>query len=239
MSHRITWRSRPRSQYPWPVRTLPSTLAALYAGGGLVPGFIGPLPLPAAVELLFRVKKLAWSAAITVPDQTPAESAADGDLVYDSGVTESDVFAATGYRPDLDDGQSLDLTSAGGTGYGWAKFINTGSAISILTENAEIFRDENGDFWLSGGIEVGGNADYVFSIGTIDAGGSYLLFDIDLVLSTGTHQIQGIATTFAGSSVTAAALTLTATEWFPFRTAAGDPAWNTATGAPINGGPGA
>lgn len=40
-------------------------------------------------------------------------------------------------------------------------------------------------------------------------------------------------------TISGVSIALTVVEWFPYATKAGDPAWNTTTGAPANGGPGA
>ena len=68
--------------------------------------------------------------------------------------------------------------------------------------------------------------------------GTYEEFNADLVLYSGTYSITALSLS-AGEPMRNGAMTITATEWFPYKTTTGDDAWNTTTGAAANGGPAA
>lgn len=99
--------------------------------------------------------------------------------------------------------------SATEEGFSLIEWIDTVNGIAATGTSAEVFVDENDKFWLSGIIDTG--HEFGPFIGTVDKEiGAFLAIDIDLILSTGTYKIKGIAEG-GGASITAASLTMTAT----------------------------
>ena len=254
MSHRITWKSRPRSCYPWLYQTGDKTLADLGIGAeNPYDLLIGPLTMQAVVELLYRVIQFDFDLSVTADvSGTPVTQTGTGQIRmnYSSGdPTELEVF--TRHRTFTDDEYPgfPGETSAGyefatidlSNGYGWML------PVSMYWSSPDqsvppIFKDENGMFWLQGAFDFltdpGDPVQFYGGNGIMTSGG-YLLQDADLVLASGTFPIKCGFEAFGSADVTSASLTITASEWFPYKTTVGDPAWDTATGAPINGGPGA
>jgi hypothetical protein len=264
MSQRITWRSRSsRSKYPWPYLTIRKDLADLQTGLEFPTGFlIGPLPLHAVVELLYRVVQLDWTLEIEAAvDSAPTIVTKTGSGLMrlekpEWGLpTELEVFKT--HRTD-ENGNTEASFWFENVSHEWWKSrlapirIGPGFPGWIGTfDHVPIFEDENGKFWLQGWFDfrtdgtddppvpfVSGCSDpRLHSIVASDT----LEFDADLVLASSPTPIpiKAWAAGLAGYPTISASLTITATEWFPYQTSAGDPAWNTATGAPANGGPGA
>lgn len=249
MSHRITWRSRPRSEYPWPLKTGAKTLAELGIGAeNPYDSLIGPLPMKAVVEILYRVAQLDFSLSITAdPGGGDVTQTSSGSIrLQNSGSdpTEIEVFKRHSTYMDNDPGGLFGETGPSFT------FENVEATETAYLQPIDmvwggsaaepaIFKDENGDFWLQGGFAF--STVFTDPI-TFDAHnlpltvGGWILIDAQLVLSCGAFPIKcGVE----GAVVSAASLTIEATEWWPYKTTAGADAWNTTTGAPANGGPGA
>lgn len=218
---------------------------------------IGPLTLAAVVELVYRVKSVSYSGSITV---WPSYAGSEGsDETFATGGTatledqpgpaasnELDQFIAAQYQ--FDDVDPGSISFGGTDGDGGSLFIQaiTGARSAWMGDKVDIWKDENGEFWLIGEIVWSFSQTdpgiFSASIGTRDTGGTVLEVDISLVLKCGTFPIKGVALTYDNydaNAITAASLTVTATEWFPYKTTAGAAAWNTSTGAAANGGPGA
>lgn len=248
MGIRISWRSRPRNvEYPWPLRTKTTTIAELktdYGNSGPLTNLIGPLSLEAVCEFVYRVTELELSGELEFQDNngnwipfsdTQTYTLADGDPV-----TEADQFAKSNCNESLPSGnvQSIAFLNSSLSGLYQAQAIN--SEIEGTETDVDIFEDENGDFWLSGLIDFElDDGILVFSLTTrYPNSGSYEEFTADLILHSGTYQITAVGVS-AGEQMRNLSLTVTATGWFPFATTTGLDAWNTTTGAPANGGPGA
>jgi len=248
MGHRITWRSRPRhGEYPWPYKTKQVTLANILYG----PPFdyellIGPLDMKAVVEILYRVTKFSFSVSITgdvldnsdPPVPVPTTETASGEITLDDGL---------GNKPNELEEFTFNRSNDTGTAHESYQLRDNSSPVNILwpidpnsfgaaLRDSPIYEDENGDFWLQGYFYF--NTEH-FQAGNFVStqAGDVDPFDASLELYSGTYQIKAYAG--YGSDVTANSLTITATEWHPFKTTAGDDAWNTTTGAAANGGPAA
>jgi len=216
------------------------------ASGGR--SFIGPLTMAAVIELIYRVKSINFLAHMTRQDEAPGDPSATIDVAFDydfdatvgAGIGELEIFEAAAYSP------------GGGSVYSHPIFYESGEfdpgagitpmATEVVPPDsltlAEIFVTPAGDYYLAGVFGVGGgDGDYI-AIGNSSRGGLFELIDASIVLSSGTFPVAVIAES-AGGQPTSSSLTLTATEWFPFATTAGAAAWDTTTGAPANGGPGA
>lgn len=199
MSQRITWRSRPRSEYPWPIKTV--EIASI---GSPNPDYLmGPLTMEAVVEMFFRVKAFNFAGV---------------DASYEPEVDEKTLFAKCG-----DDISSVFWPYIYAPGVEFALY-DYGVSKPVGAEDAVIYKAPDGFYlrcWLI----------YDDFGSTVDANGGGVPTTINLILKSGTFPI----TIWGDGSIG----DITATEWFPYKTTAGDPAWNTATGAPANGGPGA
>ena len=256
MGHRITWRGRPRSGYPWPLRTEVTDEAALIADHGTkgITACIGPLPLQAMMELIYRVKSLSFEMSV---ETKYAEDYVDGDgvpvtfpwvtttrsgtLEVDSGTTETDVFEEASYGPESS-GFVSSVPLQWYDGYEWGTFEPLASS-PLAGDTADIYTDGSGNYWASGGfnfrIEEYGSGDAVgieFYPPTLSP--AYEVFDVTLILNSGTYTFPWVAAC-DGFDIRNSEITFTATEWWPYKTTAGSPAWDTATGDAINGGPGA
>jgi len=208
-----------------------------------VPGLIGPLPLHAAIELLFRVREMRIDGSMTVDSE---DFYVDVVVDHAPSVNEIEIFhrvRAEKTTPILSIEDSLqDIL---------IQWVNAENAVeqrspSIFdpdeTWRNEIFADDEGKYWLSGFIDVHQQDFFGLFFRTYDTEfqPQGMEFSIDLVLSDGTYPIRGLATSeFFGGDVTDANLTITATAWYPYQTLAGLPAWDEETGLPINGGPAA
>jgi len=242
MSIRITSRSRPRmDKYPWPMRTRQVTLAQINEDRE-VPGLIGPLPMIAVMELMYRVRKLRYQGSAEVDDGiTQEQLTIDLTTDYPGGTDELALWAALHYN--LADVESLEAFASNDDGFAYARAISTSLGQQNMHPEAEVFQDENGDYWLSGllGCQIGFDI-FTFPsvvLSTNDDGGTFQTFTALLKLQTGDYNLSAIATTLSAPDINDPALTITATEWFPYKTTAGLAAWDTATGAIANGGPGA
>lgn len=246
MGHRITHRSRARlGGYPWPLRTVEIAVGDLptFPTDGFT--FIGPLPAKAVMELVYRVKAMQLVGSCTVVTEAPTEEdpeatistsySEDDTMMTEEGVDELDVFERAQYRFDGDPVVALALGSE--AEFGGVQPINSQLAPPSLTQSAEIFATGADEFYLSGNIRL-----VLLDIGRVDltnvgSSGLFEEFTADLVLACGSFPISMTAESGDGQP-TASSLTITATEWFPFADTAGSPAWDTATGASANLGPG-
>ena len=207
MGHRITWRSRPRSDYPWPLKTV-----EIASVGTPDPDYlIGPFPMDAVLELLYRVKKFR------VDDEY--------DILYEPHtLTEKDIFEGTRNGP-----ISPPLYGEHITSFSRIQWIEPGTSYPGDV-NADIFKTADG-YYLRGRFRFDTSNSWVANWAV-----DYINTDaqtVDFVLSSGTYTVTMFGGSISGTP------TITATEWWPYKTTAGLPAWDTATGAPINGGPGA
>lgn len=249
MGNRITWKNRPRSEYPWPLRTKRVTtveFAAISGVGGV--NFIGPLNAHAVVELLYRVSKLQMVGSFTdllgftvnmdvvfTIDGISDELQRFGDCAYhfDGNETYAQPFIDSVVSdPFTEDAFVEPITTES---YGVSADC-TGFDIIHVTDAVDDNKYHlNGViYWLSGPpiLIVRNREDD--PLDTSDE-----VFNASLVLASGTFPIPLIADWEGSRTPDSSSMTITATEWFPFKTTAGDPAWNAATGLPVNGGPGA
>lgn len=198
MACRITWRSRPRADFPYAYGCADKNVADIPEPR------IGPFSFDAIVELLFRVKDTRAQGSFYT--QPPESELVDVDATKTSDYAdEARQFQMAMYFPE-------------DTSY-WF----------VPVADEPIYKDENGEYWIRATVDnddVRINRNVRESVDDIE-------FDCSLVLNCGTFPVK-----FYSSGVTPN-LTITATAWWPYATKSGDPAWDTATGDPINGGPGA
>jgi hypothetical protein len=244
MSNRITWRSRPRSEYPWPLRTRRITTTDLY-NGNLTPYLIGPLDMAAVLELLYRVDEFDCYGGLTMDlGSGPGTLTISATLDVSGGTSEILQFK------DHQHGFDGDLVQ----GILWRDASDSTQNIRPLTDyelrdwetdSVEVYHDIDIDqYWLHGRYEFtfAPDAGPVFSITndpTADPGFDENLAEFSLVLASGTYTLKGIVYTAGSETYVSNTLTITANLWHPFATTAAVPAWTDSTGAPANGGPGA
>jgi hypothetical protein len=231
------------SDHPWPMRTKATTVADLNDGRDL-PGLIGPLPLVAAMELIYRVKAVEFDGAYSYQDS--GDNEVSGTIAGEVSMSENEleVWESAQFNP----ADSLPVFTPemgpvfAPEGNGSMGAINSANADAQGHGEMEIFVDEDGNYWLSGFAQfsAGSGSPGSFAIQTTQSFASgTLLLDITLELQSGSYAIKGIGQTNSGTTVNSASMTITASEWHPYETTAGVAAWNTETGAPVNGGPGA
>jgi len=227
MPTRITSRSRPVTrEYPWPLRTRETNVAELVSAGTYGIGLIGPLPIEAVMELVYRVRELTFEGEVTFDEGDPATISPPAPARMEAD--EIEVWRATRYT-----GNQLPVTSPP-----WDEFnlaIDTANAEAMGQGGYEVFADENNRYWLSGKLGEGDGSGVAITTWPLAPPDSEI--EIDLVLSSGTYPIIGYVTSTVPPLT--AYMTITATEWHPYATKSGAPAWDVATGQPINGGPGA
>jgi len=244
MSNRITWRSRPRSEYPWPLRTRRITTTSLY-NGNLTPYLIGPLDPAGVVELLYRVEEFDYDGGLTMDlGSGPGTLSISGTLEVSGETSEIGQFKVHQYGFDGDQVEGIE----------WLDAADSTQTIRPLTdfvlrdwetESAEVYHDTDLDeYWLHGryGFTFAPETGPIFAITndpTADPGFDENVVEFSLVLASGTYTLKGIVYTTGSETYVSNTLTITANLWHAFATTAGDPAWNTATGAAANGGPGA
>jgi hypothetical protein len=227
---------RMRMDWPWgmPVATVTAADAAGWKCWG-------PFSLFEITELIYRVKKLSFTGNVTY-DYGEGYSEVSEDYSTDvwatppsAGTNEATCFSnrtVLGFLDFYDSSDAMLLRMADAL----VDYDDYGMP-SLLT-NGVILRDENFDFWLRPNFFYkptgGGNSALFFE----HAQGDYHAVAGTLVLKSGDFNIE-CYTTIQTDYVTSSEFTITAVEWFPYATSTGQPAWDTATGAPINGGPAA
>lgn len=239
MGDRITWRSQPDIATPLGMYEFPIT-----AADALADNKFGPMPLEAFGELLLRVKKLQVFYSITHSPGTIDEYTNTETYTMDRVVSIDGSYVTV-------DERSIIRYFAKRASEMWPSrppFIGTpdviifrdpvsGRALTLAPGLTDGFwKDESGASWLDliGTIAEWGMLEFLTFGGDFPSG--YSAIPAALELSAETYSI----TASINSSVAHTGMvTLTATEWFPYATTTGDPAWDTATGLPINGGPGA
>jgi hypothetical protein len=225
MGLRVTTRTRPRRDFPVIVGT---TTAAAAAADNLA----GPFTQAQLVELIFRVRKVRITASISharyidpAPEEEPFTEATttDVDIAIPRRNT-SDVDS-----PEIADEVEILIHSE--IGMSFFNDTNDGWFTGVLSS---IVKDESGGYWMRinfGGSPVGAG----FSSDT-SIQGDTLEFNATFTLGGVDFSIPAIA---IAMEVTAASLMITVEEWWPYATTTGSAAYDTATGAAINGGPAA
>ena len=251
MGERVTWRSRPRSDYPWPLRTKTTTVADLisdYGNNGII-GMIGPLPMAAMVELIYRVKAAEFVFSVETKYGEDAEdypwttTSRTGTMGFTGTPTEINALKEASYSPEsFGFVSSLEMEWEGADPADVA-YLSSVSSSPLAGHAADIFKDENGEFWVTGSTffavtEPGGGNAVDIEIRENDSYATFAVVSVSLVLSSGTFAFDQIASC-DGYAIRNSELTIAASEWWPYKTTAGAAAWDTATGAAANGGPGA
>jgi hypothetical protein len=255
MGERVTWRSHPRSDYPWPYPTIKTTVANLLVGFPFDYEYlIGPLDVAGVVELIYRVNQISWSLSVTT------EFDGDTTVLTGSGVmeqrnlsgilpTEKEVFEYNRAIEFQDEIQTIpDFYRA-------FNFFSTDTEIISSIELLDyvepfprrthpIYEDENGNFWLHGAFNclIADDENFNKIAGATNFLSQAALYTLEihatLVLHSGTYLLKAVAGG-GDSTPSSATYTLTATRWHAYATTTGADAWNTTTGSPANGGPGA
>lgn len=229
MGQRITHRSRPRVDFPFRYRT-----------GTHGDYDHGPFTLQQIVELLWRVKTLSVVASITDASPTVFDLTAEIPRVdeFFDPVTDESVMLQTvhGYG-------GIFYTSDDEVGI-WNFPYITGDDVP----GDETIIKDGSDYWIQG--------DDGYSLATTNFllewvsgdqfiaqgdgfGGGTVNFEGSLILSDGVPIPLKLYAGLTPGSAESATCVITATEWFPYATTTGAAAWDTTTGAPANGGPGA
>lgn len=254
MGIRISWRSRPRNgEYPWLLRTESVTNAGIDYGPDGMTRLIGPLTLEAVVELLYRVEEIQYdgSIAIDIGGYGSFDESFNGTLIpsfEEAPITVSEITKFERYFPQNPDPDNINLEyrDHDSNQPKWVRPITSSTFERNDLPFSEIYKDDNGNFYLNGGFDFTATADvggtpftyFISSYGNFSL--DYVqVFDADLILFAGTFPIKVGVPYSIGDTFVASHLTLTASKWHPFATTTGSDAWNTTTGAPANGGPGA
>jgi hypothetical protein len=213
MSNRVTWRSRPRSEYPWPIPT--ARLEALPEAYPEPDYLIGPLPMHALCELLFRANGF---------------TAGDATGQYLDSPTEENM---------LERAWNATVYPSSFAGfYAWAVGDDWGFEFTLFEsgvdpwdghdDDREIFiYDVAGEFYLRGRIAISGPDGDRAGNWNVDAMNGPVT--ITLKMKSGDFPITAYGD-FSPDFIVSS--------WLPYATRDGSPAWNTTTGAAINGGPG-
>lgn len=254
MSRRITSRSRPRMS-PLYGHAVATTAAAAAAAGA-----IGPMSLAQLTELLWRVKSLRITAAVTVtlpgamPEDPPDILTNQFDveiLRYLVGTVEwIDPVRFVNHESTIfqQHAAANPLTS-------WVRYVSHPEGSYYLGDSGfylyapllplRLNQDESGLYWIP-------NASLLAI--TDDAQGRCHLAHrspfVNLPMAAAAGIVIPLASgdvplpLFAVSNYGEATLSIdscavTVTEWFPYATTTGQAAWDTATGEPANGGPSA
>lgn len=205
-------------------------------------GYIGPLTLDAVFEILFRVKTFTAAGSITSAEgEDPVDNDHAGtwtrmaeDWEFETITGTEETIAANFIRAveDPTANQALGIFEDAGhapdsmaAAYG-NRFFPT------------VLIDEAGAYWMQ----------LVFSSTRVDGSFNQTRFSQEdegegrtiypLILSSGTYDMR-LSPFLSSGLIGTDEFSLTATEWFPYATRSGAAAWNTSTGAPANGGPGA
>lgn len=265
MGVRITSRSRPRYDYPWPYHTGEKTQAEMLSvrdsGTSGHINFMGPFSLAAVMEMLYRVKTYQVEATLNIkyPEGTSPPTA-DGTM--SAALISHQPFGGT---PLLSDEISIfsynrdDLAAIhepivfdSRTGYVFFTPVR-GTTPAYPVDQFEppisVIKDENGEYWLDGNFEcdcyetLTPPDTFTGDITAFSDGGggeAEVFIDVQIILQSGTFTVRASALGSGSETIVGTpTLSFTATEWFPYATTTGDPAWDTTTGEAINGGPGA
>lgn len=250
MSHRITWRSRPRSEYPWPLRVAGITNAER-DNYGYANNLLGPLTIQAITELLYRVEEISYSGTLVIHAygvDIPMPSS--GTMLPVEGWDELQKFEHHSQNPGEDvsfDHYYEHYYDEPTTGIISTLHPLSDDPLRPDLPEAEIYKDEDGNFWLHGYFEFVRNDGIPILIFGVKSGAdlpgtgqTVAQFTVPLTLSGVVHNLAASVTLFtATETFVSCDIAMIPTKWHAYKTTAGDPAWDTATGLPVNGGPGA
>lgn len=236
MGHRITWRSRPKI---WEFFGGAATVDSANPDSSAFTVFAaGPFTLAQVMELMWRVKKLTIEADITSSDGAdPPELTTETISVTVERSKSGTTLDAITNESELA-AMNLEFgTIAFHDGVGAVAYFEFPLGGQKIDGNNLVGKDENDLWWtLYCGCYAQGANTGIASERDIYGG---TIFTTSLVLASGTVPLRMSAYEQLGDEVTAVTASITAVEWFPYATRAGADAWNTATGAAANGGPGA
>jgi hypothetical protein len=244
MDTRVSLRSQGR--YYKPFRT-----EAITAADAAAANKIGTLTKQQVLALLWRVKKLRIVASMSYT----VEAAIPGDPDVAMSVSVNRVIPRTFDEEGFEFGAELEAKDflKATMDFPYVRFeAFTDPDIAIFSivsgfDAAYILLDEAEDYWLPSAPEC----DTDSTDDTHRPSWSIAPPDYEVtteLLFTGTLEVLGAsisipmiakANSVGTVSVDAAAFAVTVEEWYPYATTAGAAAWNTTTGAPANGGPGA
>lgn len=214
-----------------------STVAALDGAQ-----YIGPFTETQLYEFWFRVKSIRIQGSASYSIEEPPSS---GSRSVDTTITRFSV--PTGNLLDTED----DVMTSWGTEDPYA--MKGGLYGSFRTEfdvitPVELTKDENGKYWIFVGVAGFSTVSDDAKIEVV-AGGVYYSSALPtqqdfnsnvFVFSDGsTIPLALRLSVFGADSISGASASITITEWYPYATNAGTPAWDTATGLNANDGPAA
>lgn len=231
MATRVSTRLRTRTDDIWSGLSPVDGPAAQFAEDG----FVGPFTPAQFAELFWRVKEIIVSWEITYDPGDGAVTASGTsylrrqNLIFTDVADETELIAA---NPPHNEYYNIFQ-------FRWFEqdsLFDFGGTCDVTIEKDVWGRDENGKFWLQFDIIAGDYSGSVITSVDEDLG---VPAPSTLNLTTGSVNIPTRAIAPAPGTISAATVTVEITEWFPYKTTAGAPAWNTSTGEPVNGGPGA
>lgn len=226
MGIRVTTRTRPRRDFPF---TFGTTTAAAAATEKLA----GPFTMAQLVELIFRVRKVRIVGEIS--HDRYIEPPPEEEPFTEASTTEVDIVLPRRNTSEIDTAEIADEVEMLIQSTVGLQFFDMPTSASFGGFLSSIQKDETGGYWLD--LNVAGSDETGVASFTSGFGGEED-FIIDAMLTIGGAAVA-IPTRVIGFNVTAATCAVTIEEWWPYATSAGAAAWNTTTGAPVNGGPGA
>lgn len=210
---------------------LPSTVASMEDAG-----YIGPFTRRQFTELCYRVKAIRIQASVSWDDGIGGSGTDTMDVTLvrrdDSNTAVTNERRIT---PDIIGPEFPFVFTDGFSGFG-----------AFLTGAGPAYKDENGSYWIEGtsgpALAVNQNAIILSADGSTPGSppDNQRVFPANvLTFSDATTAPLVLVVASGNGDITSASASTTITEWFPYKTTAGLAAWNTATGAIANGGPGA
>jgi hypothetical protein len=220
---------------------------------GYANNLLGPLTIQAITELLYRVEEVDFSGTIVINAfATNIAMPLSGTMLPVYGWDEREKFEHHSQNPGED--VSFDHYYEryyGNPGDGQESELRPLSDSPLRPDlpEAEIYKDEDGNFWLHGYFGFfrhdGITPSWIFGLPVSSGsalpgtGETVVQFTIPLTLSGVVHNLAASVILYSGESFVSCDIAMIPTKWHAYKTTAGAPAWDTATGAPANGGPGA
>lgn len=209
---------------------LPSTVASMADNG-----YIGPFTRKQFAELCYRVKAIRIQASVSWDDGIGGSGTDTMDVTL---VRRDDAFNGIANERRL-------ISDIIGAEFPFVFGDGVGGFGTFLTAAGPAYKDENNDYWISSlgndALAVTQNDVTLTANGTTPtpAANESVFASNVLTFSDASTAPLVLLVASANGDITSASASVTITEWFPYKTTTGLPAWATATGLPINGGPGA
>lgn len=219
MGHRITWRTRPRSEYPWIYKTKRVLLADILYGAPFdYELLIGPLDKQAVAEILYRVTEFTADISVTGElgdPPAPATETATTSVILAGSPQPDELqrFVFNRSSDDLTTHDSYPFYVGGVFSNDVFLPVDPMGFGSDPNRDSPVYEDENGNFYLQGYFYFNTTS---WQVGNFVSALSADIFPFDatLELASGSYQIKA----YAGydTSISAASATITATAWHPY-----------------------